>query len=179
MRARLLAVPNLVVWVGLAVSAIGIVLIAIAWGGAAGQTDVARGLPYIASAGLPGLALVAIGGLIVALHFQLEASKTRLAFLSELVISDGAERGEESHVRVWDRGVALFGGLIAAGFVAFGITWIAVAPTLRIDAQVAALISGGGGGLALVVLGSVLLHVQVGRRLAAREQIVMERVLDR
>ena len=177
-RARLVAVPNLAVWVGLAVSAVGIVFIAIAWGGAAGQTEDFRALPYLASAGFPGVGLVVVGGLVVALHAQATASSARRAQLDELRAVLGHDPHEASVVNWRDPGLALFAALIVAGFVAFGVAWRVTAPTVHTTTQVAALASGGGGGLALILLGAALFYVQTGRRLAAREHADFERLLE-
>ncbi|MGZ6804785.1 MAG: hypothetical protein ACXVFU_17220 [Nocardioidaceae bacterium] len=74
--------------------------------------------------------------------------------------------------------LALFAGLVVAGFVAIGIGWKVAARTLFVPSQVPALVSGGLAGLALVVLGAGLLDVQAGRRLAAAERAASEDVLD-
>ena len=48
-------------YVGIAVAAIGFVLIAYAWGRVAGETSVGLQLPYLVSGGLGGLASVLVG----------------------------------------------------------------------------------------------------------------------
>ncbi len=48
-------------WTGVLVIAVGFLLLAIAWGKVAGQTQVARQLPYVVSAGFTGLGLVTVG----------------------------------------------------------------------------------------------------------------------
>ena len=55
-------VPTLL---GVAVAAIGFTLIGIAWAKVAGLTEVWRQMPYLISAGLPGLGLVMTGLVIV------------------------------------------------------------------------------------------------------------------
>ncbi|MCU1602996.1 MAG: hypothetical protein JWO22_3705 [Frankiales bacterium] len=60
-------------------------------------------------------------------------------------------------------------GLVVGGFVAIGLAWNIVRLEPLVALQVPALMSGGLGGLALIVAGCGLLHVQVGRRLAALE----------
>lgn len=52
-------------YVGVAVTAVGFILLAICWGKVAGETDVARQLPYLASGGLIGVALVMVGLTVV------------------------------------------------------------------------------------------------------------------
>ena len=52
-------------YVGVAVALIGFALIAIGWADVAGLTDVWRQMPYLLSAGLPGLGLVMTGLVII------------------------------------------------------------------------------------------------------------------
>lgn len=72
----------------------------------------------------------------------------------------------------------LFSGLIVAGFVAIGIGWKVAARTLFVPLQTPALVSGGMGGLALVLIGAGLANAQSGRRLAAAERAETEALLD-
>lgn len=48
-------------YLGVALAVVGFVLIAVAWGQSAGETNVARQIPYLISGGLTGLALVMVG----------------------------------------------------------------------------------------------------------------------
>jgi hypothetical protein len=48
-------------WAGIVVAAAGFVLIGIAWGQVAGETQVYLQLPYLVSAGLTGLGLIMVG----------------------------------------------------------------------------------------------------------------------
>lgn len=50
-----------VTFAGIGVTAFGLLLIAVAWGGVAGEADVSRQIPYLVSGGIFGLALVLIG----------------------------------------------------------------------------------------------------------------------
>lgn len=72
----------------------------------------------------------------------------------------------------------LFGGLVLAGFVAIGLGWRVAARTLFVPFQTPALVSGGLGGLGLVVLGAALASTQSSRRMAAVERAETEAVLD-
>jgi hypothetical protein len=72
----------------------------------------------------------------------------------------------------------LFGSLVLAGLVAIWFGYRTAAATLFVPFQVPALVSGGVGGLLLVLLGVGLTNAQLGRRLAAEERIAMEAVLD-
>jgi hypothetical protein len=72
----------------------------------------------------------------------------------------------------------LFGGIVLAGFVAIALGWRVAARTLVVPFQVPAMVSGGLGGLALIILGAGLASIQVGRRLAAEERAETEDLLD-
>lgn len=72
----------------------------------------------------------------------------------------------------------LYAGLVVGGFVAIGLGWRAAARTLFVPFQVPAVVSGGVGGLALIILGAGLAATQVGRRLAAAERAETEDLLD-
>jgi hypothetical protein len=67
--------------------------------------------------------------------------------------------------------------LLGLAFVAFLAAWKGASGTVHVDVQVAYLVSGGLGGLALLVAGSTLLTVQLTRVLAAREARELEAVL--
>lgn len=65
-------------YLGVAVAALGFVLIAVAWGKVAGQTNVGLQMPYLVSGGLTGLALVMVGVTVISV-----AAKRRDALLRE------------------------------------------------------------------------------------------------
>lgn len=65
-------------YVGIAVAALGFVLIAVAWGAVAGQTNVALQVPYLVSGGITGLALVMVGLTVISV-----AARRRDALLRE------------------------------------------------------------------------------------------------
>jgi hypothetical protein len=73
--------------------------------------------------------------------------------------------------------LALFAALVAGGLVTIGLGWRVAARTLVVAYQVPALVSGAMGGLALVLIGAALAHVQDSRRLAAREREATEALL--
>ena len=52
-------------YIGVAVVALGFVALAIAWGGVAGEDNVARQVPYLVSGGLIGIGLILVGLTIV------------------------------------------------------------------------------------------------------------------
>lgn len=66
-RWRLVTDPasHLPTYFGVLVAAIGFVMIGIAWAQVAGEVDVWKQMPYLMSAGLPGLGLVMVGLVIV------------------------------------------------------------------------------------------------------------------
>jgi hypothetical protein len=74
--------------------------------------------------------------------------------------------------------LTLYACLVVGGFVGIGLGWRAAARTLFVPFQVPALVSGGLGGIALIVLGAGLASTQVGRRLAAEERAETEDLLD-
>jgi hypothetical protein len=74
--------------------------------------------------------------------------------------------------------LTLFAAIVLGGFVAIGIGWKVAARTLIVPFQVPALVSGGMGGLALILLGAGLATIQSSRRLAAQERAETEDVLD-
>lgn len=65
-------------YIGICVIAVGFVLLAIAWGGVAGEDNVAFQVPYLVSGGLVGLGLIMVGLTIVNV-----AAKRRDAALRE------------------------------------------------------------------------------------------------
>ncbi|HUC04570.1 MAG TPA: hypothetical protein VL961_04175 [Acidimicrobiales bacterium] len=67
--------------------------------------------------------------------------------------------------------------VVAAGFVVMGIAWHGVAAQTSVSAQIPYLVSGGLGGLALVVIGIALLAINHDRRLAARVRRAQEDLL--
>lgn len=84
-------------------------------------------------------------------------------------------------LRLDDRLVAsslLFGGLAIVGVVAIAAGWRTAASTLVVPFQVPALVSGGIGGVALVVMGLGLLHLQWHRQWAVDESAELDQVLD-
>jgi hypothetical protein len=74
--------------------------------------------------------------------------------------------------------LALFAAVAASGFVAIAVGWHVAATTRFVPSQIAALVSGGLAGVVLVLVGSVLVSVQAGRRSAALERRHTDDVLD-
>ena len=80
--------PNAWTWIGMACVVAGFVLFAVGWGGVAGETQVYRQLPYIASAGFTGLGLVVLGVAAVNMATRqndLAVRRRQLAELTEVL----------------------------------------------------------------------------------------------
>ena len=73
----------------------------------------------------------------------------------------------------------VFAALVVGGFISMAVAWRMAARTLDVSIQLPALISGGIGGLVLVIVGTALFVTQVGRLRAADERAAMDEVLDR
>lgn len=82
--AALRAIPHAATWVGVAVSASGLVLIAIAWGRTAGLTNVGLQTPYVISAGFTGIGLVVVGLTLVSVSAKRADADERSRQLREL-----------------------------------------------------------------------------------------------
>ena len=72
---------------------------------------------------------------------------------------------------------AIAGLCIFTAFVAFAGSWIGVSGTVVPGVQLAYLVSGGIGGVTLLVIGSALLHIQLSRRYSALERLRLEAAL--
>jgi hypothetical protein len=72
---------------------------------------------------------------------------------------------------------AIAGVCIFTAFAAFAGAWVGVSGTVVAGVQTAYLVSGGIGGLTLLVVGSTLLHIQLSRRYSALERQHLDRVL--
>jgi hypothetical protein len=92
------------------------------------------------------------------------------------------QRGEPVRRSLGDaftRSVVLALSLIVGGFVAIGLGWKGAAASLIVAEQLPYLLSGGVGGLALIVTGSGILTVQANRYWNARERARLDLVLAR
>lgn len=66
---------------------------------------------------------------------------------------------------------------IFAAFASFAGAWIGVSGTAAAGVQMAYLVSGGVGGVTLLVIGASLLHIQLSRRYSALERQRLEDAL--
>jgi hypothetical protein len=72
-------------YIGIGIAVLGFVLLLIAWGQVAGETQVSLQLPYLVSAGLTGLALVMVGLTVVTLAAEQRDAKARDRQMDQLV----------------------------------------------------------------------------------------------
>ncbi len=78
---------------------------------------------------------------------------------------------------VWGSSLLVAGALIVAGFGSFALAWRGAARTIVVQDQIAFLVSGGLGGLALIALGAGLGTVQLSRLWAARERAKLDAIV--
>ncbi|MCW2778741.1 MAG: hypothetical protein JWN17_2466 [Frankiales bacterium] len=78
------AVPHAGTYAGIGLAALGVVLLAVAWGKVAGLTNVALQLPYVVSAGFIGLALVACGLTVISVTARQAEGVERRRQIAEL-----------------------------------------------------------------------------------------------
>lgn len=72
-------------YIGIAIAIAGFVLLLIAWGQVAGETQVSLQLPYLVSAGLTGLALVMVGLTVVTIASEQRDAAARERQMDQLV----------------------------------------------------------------------------------------------
>ena len=175
---------------GIFLVASGLLLIAVAWFEVSGTINVALQMPYLVSAAITGLALIVIGVAFVAVAAKREDADRRIRTLERLETvlhdltvdsPDGRRPSAGAAISIRDssvRAAIVFAALVAAGLVAVLLGWLGVSGTLNVGTQVAYAVSGGIGGLALVVSGAGLFFSHLGRVTAAREDASLERVVD-
>jgi hypothetical protein len=94
------------------------------------------------------------------------------------------ERGVTQRLRrlasdPFQRSILLATALVAGGFAAIGLAWRGAARSLVVGEQLSFLVSGGIGGLALVITGAAILAVQASRYFNARERRRLDRIVSR
>jgi hypothetical protein len=91
--------PRVFTVLGILLIATGCALLGVAWGLAAGQTVVSLPLPYVLSAGLPGVGLVVVGvGMVVVAAREADA-RARRRQQAELLSLLGLLRDEVAALR--------------------------------------------------------------------------------
>lgn len=85
-RWRLLSDPasHVPTYVGIAIAAMGFILIGVAWAQVAGEVDVWKQMPYLLSAGLPGLGLVMVGLVVINISARRQDGAARARQMSAL-----------------------------------------------------------------------------------------------
>ena len=73
------------IYIGIAIALAGFVLLLVAWGQVAGETQVSLQLPYLVSAGLTGLALVMVGLTVVTIAAEQRDAAARDRQMDQLV----------------------------------------------------------------------------------------------
>jgi hypothetical protein len=74
-------------WVGVLVVAAGFVLLAVAWGQVAGETQVYLQVPYVVSAALVGLGLIMVGLTVVSIAARQQDATARDHQIEQLLVS--------------------------------------------------------------------------------------------
>lgn len=69
--------------------------------------------------------------------------------------------------------------LVVGGIAGIGFGYVMVARTVNVFDQVPAMVSGGLGGIGLVIVGCVFGYVQIGRACSERERADEEHLLGR
>ena len=109
---------------------------------------------------LPNADALLAYGAPVGLLFTLTKYRTGLNGMLRALRTRVGARRKEFVMPIRVRGLVVFGGLVAAtGFVAIGLAWYHAGNTSQVWIQNQELISGGVGGLALVVFGAALIVV--------------------
>ena len=73
------------IYIGIGIALVGFVLLLVAWGQVAGETQVSLQLPYLVSAGLTGLALVMVGLTVVTIAAEQRDAAARDRQMDQLV----------------------------------------------------------------------------------------------
>jgi hypothetical protein len=73
------------IYIGVAIAIAGFVLLLVAWGQVAGETQVSLQLPYLVSAGLTGLALVMVGLTVITIAAEQRDAAARDRQMDQLV----------------------------------------------------------------------------------------------
>jgi hypothetical protein len=77
----------------------------------------------------------------------------------------------------FSRSMVFAAALVVGGLVGIGLGWRGVARSVLVPEQLSFLVSGGLGGLALVITGSGIAMVQCSRYWSARERRNLDSVL--
>jgi hypothetical protein len=151
----------------------GAVAIGVGWNGAARQASADSQLPYLLSGGAAGIGLLTFGvGLLLIAQIRSERQRVSgvldlmggaLAARARETLSEvAAERGEqgEEHFGLPVKGARVLALVLAfAGFAMIVLGWNGMAKVASADQQLPYLLSGGFGGMALILFAVALLLV--------------------
>lgn len=84
LRALTDASSTFPIYLGVLVAAAGFVMLVVGWSDVAGTIDVGRQMPYLLSTGLPGIALVMVGLVLVNISVRRQDSAERARQMSAL-----------------------------------------------------------------------------------------------
>lgn len=159
---------------GILLCAAGFFLIAYCWSQVGLRMSVAEQVPYIVSSGFTGLGLIVVGSVTISIQVRRRDAEHHLARLDQ--IASGARKGDP--IRIATAGTtsrARFGRrpiatavsagvlVVVAGFALLAIAWMRTSVEPSVSVQMPYLVSGALGGIGLIVIGSVLTHVLLGR----------------
>jgi len=147
--------------------------IVLGWNGAARQASADSQLPYLLSGGAAGIGLLTFGvGLLIVA--QIRAERQRVSGIIDLMGEQVAARSRESLAQAAAerggqveepfgmpvKGARIVALLLAfAGFVLIALGWNGMAKVASADQQLPYLLSGGFGGMALILFGVGLLVI--------------------
>ena len=77
--------PRILTFAGVALIVVGVVLLAVAWSLVAGKAEVALQVPYVMSAGFPGVGIVVVGVGLLVIGVRETDARTRRRQQQELV----------------------------------------------------------------------------------------------
>jgi hypothetical protein len=151
----------------------GGVAIAVGWNGAARQASADSQMPYLLSGGAAGIALLTFGvGLLLIAQIRYERQRVSrvldlmggtLATRAKATVEEAAaERGDqaEENFGLPVKGARILALVFAfAGFAMIVIGWNGMAKVASADQQLPYLLSGGFGGMALILLSVALLLI--------------------
>ncbi len=76
------------------------------------------------------------------------------------------------------RSIIFSAALVVGGFIAIALAWRGAARSLVVAEQLSFLVSGGIGGLAMILTGAGIIAIQASRYLNARERRRLDQILS-
>ena len=180
---------------GVALCAVGFVLIVYCWSQVALRMHVADQIAYVVSSGFTGLGLICVGAVLVSIQVRRRDAEQQFRRLEQLVFTArGAQPAAEEppkHERVREGVVAKVKALrepvqaalatsvlaVLAGFALIAFAWFRVSDEMDVAVQVPYVVSGGIVGLALIAAGCLFAHVLISRGLEHERGDTIERIV--